>query len=94
MPLGSYVITRMDDAPFHCKAEKVIAPGPNNPVGVCWLACFQIGSGEYAIDGTAWPNWVKMRAAVSLGCIRILSQDVISLFQQVDVGTPVILASR
>ena len=45
-------------------------------------------------DGTAWPNWVKLRSAVSLGCIRMLNKDVVKLFQQVDVGTPVVVTNN
>ena len=93
-PAGTYAITRMEEAPVYHKGGKVIAPGPENPVGVRYMAYFQIGSGEYAIHGTAWPSWVKLRAAVSLGCIRMLNQDVIALFQQVDVGTPVIVTAN
>ena len=92
-PAGSYSITRMEDAPVYHKGGKVIAPGPKNPVGVRYMAYFQLGSGEYAIHGTAWPNWVKLRSAVSLGCIRMLNKDVVTLFQQVDVGTPVVVTS-
>ena len=90
-PAGSYAITRKEEAPVYHKGGKVIAPGPKNPVGVRYMAYFQIGSGEYAIHGTAWPNWVKLRSAVSLGCIRMLNKDVVTLFQQVDVGTPVVV---
>jgi len=93
-PAGSYAITRMEEAPVYHKGGKVIAPGPQNPVGVRYMAYFQIGSGEYAIHGTAWPNWVKLRSAVSLGCIRMLNKDVVTLFQQVDVGTPVVVKSN
>ena len=93
-PAGTYAITRMEEAPVYHKGGKVIAPGPENPVGVRYMAYFQIGSGEYAIHGTAWPSWVKLRAAVSLGCIRMLNQDVIALFQQVDVGTPVVVTAN
>ncbi len=91
---GNYEITRMEDAPVYHKKGKVIAPGPKNPVGVRYMAYFQLGAGEYAIHGTAWPNWVNLRAAVSLGCIRMLNKDVISLFNQVDVGTPVVVTSN
>ena len=70
-PAGTYAITRMEEAPVYHKGGKVIAPGPENPVGVRY-----------------------MRAAVSLGCIRMLTQDVIALFQQVDVGTPVIVTTK
>ena len=93
-PAGTYAITRMEEAPVYHKGGKVIAPGPENPVGVRYMAYFQIGSGEYAIHGTAWPSWVNLRAAVSLCCIRMLNQDVIALFQQVDVGTPVVVTAK
>ena len=90
-PAGSYAITKMDPAPTYHKKVKVIAPGPKNPVGVRYMAYVQIGTGEYAIHGTAWPNWVKLRSAVSLGCIRMLNNDVIQVFNRVKVGTPVIV---
>ena len=93
-PAGSYSITKMDPAPTYHKGAKVIAPGPKNPVGVRYMAYVQIGSGEYAIHGTAWPNWVKLRSAVSLGCIRMLNNDVIQVFNRVKVGTPVLVTNN
>ena len=81
-PPGSYAVTQMDPQPEYHKKGKIIAPGPNNPVGVRYVAYVQIGTGEYAIHGTAWPNWVKLRAAVSLGCIRMLNSDVIQVFKR------------
>ena len=93
-PAGDYAITKMDPRPTYHKKGKVIAPGPKNPVGVRYMAYVQIGSGEYAIHGTAWPNWVKLRAAVSLGCIRMLNNDVIQVFNRIKVGTPVIVTKN
>lgn len=93
-PPGTFTITRMEAEPVYHKAGKVIAPGPKNPVGVRYMAYFASKHGEYAIHGTAWPNWVKLRAAVSLGCIRMLNDDVISVFNRVEVGTPVQLTSN
>ena len=43
--------------------------------------------GEFGIHGMAWPNWVQIRAAVSLGCVRMLSSPIRQLFDAVDVGT-------
>ncbi|GIR25189.1 MAG: hypothetical protein CM15mP39_10000 [Synechococcus sp.] len=83
----------MDPHPVYHKKGKVIAPGPNNPVGVRYVAYVQIGTGEYAIHGTAWPNWVKLRAAVSLGCIRMLNDDVIQVYNRIKVGTPVVVTN-
>ena len=93
-PAGSYAITKMEPAPTYHKKGKVIAPGPKNPVGVRYMAYVQIGTGEYAIHGTAWPNWVKLRSAVSLGCIRMLNNDVIQVFNRVKVGTPVVVTNN
>jgi len=93
-PAGSYAITKMEPAPTYHKKGKVIAPGPKNPVGVRYMAYVQIGTGEYAIHGTAWPNWVKLRSAVSLGCIRMLNNDVIQVFNRVKVGTPVVVTTN
>jgi lipoprotein-anchoring transpeptidase ErfK/SrfK len=67
--------------------------GTDNPVGVRYVAYVQIGTGEYAIHGTAWPNWVKLRAAVSLGCIRMLNSDVIQVYNRIKVGTPVVVTN-
>ena len=93
-PAGSYAVTKMDPQPVYHKKGKVIAPGPNNPVGVRYVAYVQIGTGEYAIHGTAWPNWVKLRAAVSLGCIRMLNDDVIQVYNRIKVGTPVVVTAN
>ena len=84
---GQFAVTKMDAAPVYHKKGKVIAPGPQNPVGVRYVAYVQIGTGEYAIHGTAWPNWVRLRSAVSLGCIRMLNDDVIQVFNRIKVGT-------
>ena len=60
-------------------------------MGVRYAAYVQIGTGEYAIHGTVWPNWVKLRAAVSLCCIRMLNSDVIQVYNRIKVGTPVVV---
>jgi len=91
---GQFAVTKMDPSPVYHKQGKVIAPGPQNPVGVRYVAYVQIGTGEYAIHGTAWPNWVKLRSAVSLGCIRMLNDDVIQVFNRIKVGTPVLVTAN
>ena len=61
--------------------------GPTSPIGDRYLAYHRNGRGEFGIHGTPWPHWVKTRAAVSLGCIRMLNVHVRQLFDLVDVGT-------
>ena len=91
---GQFAVTKMDAAPVYHKKGKVIPPGPKNPVGVRYVVYVQIGTGEYAIHGTALPNWVRLRSAVSLGCIRMLNNDVIQVFNRIKVGTPVLVTSN
>ena len=51
------------------------------------MAFHRNGRGEFGNRGTPWPHWVKTRAAVSLGFIRMLNDHVRQLFDLVDVGT-------
>ncbi|MDB4659710.1 L,D-transpeptidase [Synechococcus sp. AH-551-C10] len=61
--------------------------GPTSPIGDRYLAFHRNSRGEFGIHGTPWPHWVKTRAAVSLGCVRMLNVHVRQLFDLVDVGT-------
>ena len=64
---GDFDIQNNDASHIYHKKGKVIAPGPDNPIGVRYMPYLRIGQDEYAIHGTAWPSWVNLRAAVSLG---------------------------
>ena len=61
--------------------------GPTSPIGDRYMAFYRNGRVEFGIHGTPWPHWVKTRAAVSLGCVRMLNVHVRQLFDLVDVGT-------
>ena len=61
--------------------------GPTSPIGDRYLAFHRNARGEFGIHGTPWPHWVQIRAAVSLGCVRMLNAHVRQLFDLVDVGT-------
>ena len=61
--------------------------GPTSPIGDRYLAFHRNARGEFGIHGTPWPHWVQTRAAVSLGCVRMLNAHVRQLFDLVDVGT-------
>lgn len=60
--------------------------GPGNPLGARAL---YIGSTLYRIHGTSEP-WT-IGHAVSSGCIRMINDDVIDLYNRVAVGTPVVV---
>lgn len=67
--------------------------GPNGPLGDRWIGFHTSGINQFGIHGTppAWEWTVTSRAAVSHGCVRMLTPHVRQLFDQVDVGTPVIV---
>jgi lipoprotein-anchoring transpeptidase ErfK/SrfK len=67
--------------------------GPQGPLGDRWIGFKQSGPNQYGIHGTpdAWAWTVRQREAVSNGCVRMLTAHVRQLFDQVEVGTPVIV---
>jgi len=68
------------------KLPEVIPGGaPNNPMGVRALT---LDRDEIAIHGTNRPSSIGTFA--SYGCIRMLNEDILDLYDQVSVGTPVV----
>ena len=67
--------------------------GAQAPLGDRWIGFKQSGLNQYGIHGTpdAWAWTVTSRAAVSNGCVRMLTPHVRQLFDQVDIGTPVVV---
>ena len=67
-----------------------MAGGPGNPLGARALYLHN-GGGDtgYRIHGTSEPWTIGLN--VSSGCIRLVNDDVIDLFQRVGVGTKVVV---
>jgi lipoprotein-anchoring transpeptidase ErfK/SrfK len=65
-------------------------PGITNPLGARALYLFNRGGDTgYRLHGT--PEWWSIGKAMSSGCIRMLNQDVIDLYNRVEVGAKVIV---
>jgi lipoprotein-anchoring transpeptidase ErfK/SrfK len=64
-------------------AGQDIPPGPEDPLKARWLGIFS-GAGIHGTDET----W-SIGEAVSHGCVRMTIPDVIDLYPQVPVGTPI-----
>ena len=62
----------------------MLPPGPNNPVGVVWIALNKKGIG---LHGTAEPDSIGRSA--SHGCVRLANWDVVRLAAKVTKGVPV-----
>jgi lipoprotein-anchoring transpeptidase ErfK/SrfK len=65
--------------------DVIEAGDPANPMGARVLSL----PGEYAIHGTSASMRASIGSAASYGCIRMLNEDIIDLFERVRVGTPV-----
>ena len=70
----------------HKSGQRRELRGSSSPICDRYLAFHRNGRVEFGIHGTAWPQWVQIRAAVSLGCVRVLNTHMWQLFDAVDVG--------
>jgi lipoprotein-anchoring transpeptidase ErfK/SrfK len=73
----------------HVKKKLKLPPGPNNPVGIVWIALSAKG---YGIHGT--PNPEAVSKSASHGCIRLTNWDARELSRHVNKGTRVNIAGR
>ncbi|AMN41996.1 L,D-transpeptidase [Rhodoplanes sp. Z2-YC6860] len=65
---------------------RFMAGGPSNPLGA---RAMYLGNTVYRIHGTNAPETIGSH--VSSGCIRMVNEDVIDLYNRVNVGTKVIV---
>lgn len=65
-------------------------PGLDNPLGARALYIFKDGVDTlYRLHGN--PDVTSIGKAVSSGCVRLLNQDVIDLFERVPSGSPILV---
>ncbi|MDI6025749.1 L,D-transpeptidase [Corticibacterium sp. UT-5YL-CI-8] len=65
-------------------------PGLSNPLGARALYLFNKGGDTgYRLHGT--PEWNSIGKAMSSGCIRLMNQDIIDLYNRAEVGAKVIV---
>ncbi|MGO4402854.1 L,D-transpeptidase [Bosea sp. RAF48] len=77
----SQMLKRRPDLP------RFMPGGPDNPLGA---RAMYLGSTLYRIHGSNEPETIGQ--AVSSGCIRMLNEDVIDLYERTKVGTRVVVA--
>jgi hypothetical protein len=75
--------------PTYSHGGRVVAPGPNNPVGTRWMGLSVRG---YGIHGTNAPS--SIGKAASHGCIRLGKVDLEDLYSRVEVGDTVELVGQ
>jgi lipoprotein-anchoring transpeptidase ErfK/SrfK len=74
----------------YARYAKGMPGGPRNPLGARALYLYRDGSDTmFRIHGTTEP-W-SIGQAVSNGCIRMINDHVITLYERVPIGTPVVV---
>ena len=69
-----------------------MAPGLDNPLGARALYIFQDGEDTlYRVHGS--PEWWSIGKSVSSGCVRLVNQDIIDLYNRVPNSTPIMVTS-
>ena len=67
-------------------------PGLDNPLGARALYIFQDGQDTlYRLHGS--PEWNSIGKSVSSGCVRLMNQDIIDLYDRVPEGSPIVVTS-
>lgn len=84
-PVGQYGIIYKTVNPYWLNKSVVVPPGPQNPLGVRWMGITR-GIG---IHGNNKPESIGTYA--SAGCIRMFNRDVVEVYNQVTVNTPVFI---
>lgn len=77
--------------PYLAEYRNGMPPGIQNPLGARALYIYQNGRDTiYRLHGN--PDVTSIGNAVSSGCVRMLNQDVIDLYDRAPVGTKILVA--
>jgi hypothetical protein len=95
-PLGTFSIATKQRDPWWypppdsdwARGKEPVPPGPGNPLGTRWMG---LTAPLVGIHGT--PDSASIGYSASHGCIRMLIPDADWLFDQVNVGTPVVITA-
>lgn len=84
------MIARRPELEPYSVANGGMAPGIQNPLGARALYIHQNGQDTlYRLHGS--PEWWTMGTAASSGCVRLVNQDVIDLYERVPYHAPIIV---
>jgi lipoprotein-anchoring transpeptidase ErfK/SrfK len=76
------------DVPHLRNVPYIPGGDPSNPMGA---AALKLSHGDYAIHGTTAKMRSSIGSAASYGCIRMYNEDIMDLFQRVDIGALVVV---
>jgi lipoprotein-anchoring transpeptidase ErfK/SrfK len=95
-PLGMFAIATKQRDPWWipppdsdwAQGKEPIPPGPGNPLGTRWMG---LTAPLVGIHGT--PDAASIGYSASHGCIRMHIPDADWLFDQIEIGTPVVITA-
>jgi L,D-transpeptidase ErfK/SrfK len=90
-PIGTFKVIQMQRNPVWKQpiTGELIRTGPDNPLGDRWIAFWSDGRHQIGFHGTNKEDLVGQ--PVSHGCLRMRNKDIRALYQQVSVGTQIVV---
>jgi L,D-transpeptidase ErfK/SrfK len=90
-PAGRFSVLNMQPNPVwqHPFTGDMVAPGIGNPLGSRWIGFWTDGPHQIGFHGTNQTDLLGQ--AVSHGCIRMRDADIQLMYEQVAIGTPVVV---
>ncbi|MGB3508925.1 MAG: L,D-transpeptidase [Microcoleaceae cyanobacterium] len=90
-PTGDFEVIQLVENPRWQNpwTGEVMPAGPNTALGMRWIGFWSDGKDTIGFHGT--PTVESIGSAASHGCVRMRNEDVMSLFEKVEVGTTVVV---
>ncbi len=90
-PTGKFEVIQLVENPQWQNpwTGEVMPAGPNTALGLRWIGFWTDGKDTIGFHGT--PTVESIGYAASHGCVRMRNEDVVALFEKLQVGTPVIV---
>ncbi len=88
-PTGSFEVIQTVENPQWQNpwTGEVMPPGPDTALGLRWIGFWTDGENTIGFHGT--PTIDSIGSAASHGCVRMRNEDVVALYEKVQIGTPV-----
>lgn len=90
-PTGTFRVFEMVQNPAwtHPITRERVEPGADNPLGSRWIAFWSDEANKIGFHGT--PDRASVGQSVSHGCLRMYDEDARALYDQIQLGTVVIV---
>jgi lipoprotein-anchoring transpeptidase ErfK/SrfK len=87
------MIARQPELEKYSAENGGMPPGLDNPLGARALYIFQ-GDEDTLFRVHGSPEWSSIGKSVSSGCVRLMNQDIVDLYDRVPDNTPILVVSN